>query len=208
MSTQIALFDTAPYQAPPRAVRIEIVPDPDQQPPWEINCPDAPGCISRPHRHLTLWGEELETANMDVVDAELDERKPVVFVPIYGYSHGAVCIRHTPFECRWDSWKAGYAYYTRAQLDRELRMFPKGSRPTLLRGRITPEQYKWGEARLISRIETWNKWVTGDIWGFRVIGDDGEELDSCYGIYDDVDELSRTLQEDWSVGADCVVVER
>lgn len=206
MSTQTLLFDPAPYTTPPRAVRIEIEFDPFCDPPWDRDCPDAPGCISRPNRHLTLWGEELPTANMGVVDAALDERKAVVWVPIYAYAHGGVCIRHTPFECQWDSWKAGYAYFTRDQLDHRLRRYPKGQRPTLLRGRITPEQYKWGEARLIEAISTWNKWVAGDVLGYRVIGDDGEEIDSCYGIYEERDELCRDLQTQWSLPADCVTM--
>ena len=34
-----------------------------------------------------------------------------------------------------------------------------------------------------SVIETFNMYLSGDIWGYRIVTDDGETLDSLWGIY-------------------------
>jgi hypothetical protein len=34
-----------------------------------------------------------------------------------------------------------------------------------------------------SLLETWNQYLCGDIWGFKVVDEEGEELNSCWGFY-------------------------
>ena len=42
---------------------------------------------------------------------------------------------------------------------------------------------------LIQEIETYDQYLEGDIWGYIVFDEDGEEIDSCWGFYgDDIDK--------------------
>lgn len=34
-----------------------------------------------------------------------------------------------------------------------------------------------------SLVETWNTYLSGDVWYWRLLGEDGEELESCGGVY-------------------------
>lgn len=34
-----------------------------------------------------------------------------------------------------------------------------------------------------SKVEEWNTYLSGDVWGFIVEDDDGNQLDSCWGFY-------------------------
>ena len=35
----------------------------------------------------------------------------------------------------------------------------------------------------LSLIETWNTYLSGDVWYWRILGEDGEELEACGGVY-------------------------
>lgn len=35
----------------------------------------------------------------------------------------------------------------------------------------------------LSLIETWNQYMSGDVWGYIIEDDDGKELDSCWGYH-------------------------
>lgn len=55
-------------------------------------------------------------------------------------------------------------------------------------GAVFVEKKQWRKvesARKAARslIETWNQYLSGDVWGYVVEDQDGESLDSCWGFY-------------------------
>lgn len=118
--------------------------------------------------------------------SELEQKFYVKYIalPIFMYEHGNVAIRTTPFGCRWDSGKVGYIYISKADALKEY-----GGKIVTKKLRETIEGYLSGE------IDTYSQYLSGDVYGFRVLeveaDEDGEfdeddesnEIDSCWGFY-------------------------
>lgn len=45
-------------------------------------------------------------------------------------------------------------------------------------------------------LESYNKYVNGDMYGFTLFDDDGEVVDSCGGFYE-IDDIKEALGEEW-----------
>lgn len=91
------------------------------------------------------------------VDAYI--QKHYICLPVYLYDHSGLTMKTTPFGCPWDSGKVGFIY-----IDRESTAYPD-----LAEG-------------LRQEIETFNQYLTGDVWSFTIKDADGDVLDSCGGI--------------------------
>lgn len=55
-------------------------------------------------------------------------------------------------------------------------------------GFVFVEKKYWGlqkSARkaALSLIESWNQYLSGDVWGYVITDDDGNEVESCWGFY-------------------------
>ncbi len=95
-----------------------------------------------------------------------------VILPIYMYDHSGITISTTPFSCPWDSGQIGFIFIPKSKVREEYkvkRISPK------LRDKIT--------TYLLGEVETYNQFLTGDVYGFKVMNAEGEEEDSCWGFY-------------------------
>ncbi len=147
------------------------------------------GTMAYKHSRYTL-GEELISEPIDWLEdklglqnkeeytnerlQELEARfyKEFIALPLYLYDHSGQTISTTPFGCRWDSGKVGYIYLTKAKALKEY----SGKIVTAkLRERV--------EGHLKGEVETFDQYMRGDIYGFQVLDEDGNEEDSCYGFY-------------------------
>lgn len=99
-------------------------------------------------------------------------------LPIYMYSHSGERISATPFNDRWDSGRAGYIYMTEETAKKEQLIRKDGK-----------VNWKAVKARLESEIETYDQYISGEVYGFRSHNiQDGiieEDEDSCYGFFGD-----------------------
>ena len=100
-----------------------------------------------------------------------------IALPLYLYDHSGITISTTPFHCPWDSGQVGYIYVTKEKARRELGIKRITSKKRIL-------DYLRGE------IETFDQYLRGDVYGFRVFEhepdenpEDGEEIDACWGFY-------------------------
>ena len=100
-----------------------------------------------------------------------------VILPIYMYDHSGITVSTTPFGCRWDSGQVGFIYCTVSKIKAEYNC-----------KRIT-EKIKENVKRILKgEVETYNQYVTGDVYGFRLMTidretDEREEEDACWGFY-------------------------
>ena len=86
-----------------------------------------------------------------------------VVYPLFAYVHSGVSLslgREYPFNCPWDSRQIGFV---------------------LVRRDVGRKANRTQAAELC--IETWNQYLSGDVYGFVVKDAQGENLDSCCGFY-------------------------
>jgi len=53
------------------------------------------------------------------------------------------------------------------------------------------------EAIIDGELETYTKWANGEVYGFFLYDQDGEEIDACGGFYD-IDDIKEHLPEEWA----------
>src|SRR3972149_10026121 len=98
--------------------------------------------------------------------------KSIVVLPLYLYDHSGITISTTPFNCQWDSGQVGFIYATKEQILKEYGV-----------KRITPKIREKVEKLLITEVDTYDKYLTGEVYGYQILK--GEDIeDSCYGFYD------------------------
>jgi len=85
-----------------------------------------------------------------------------LFKTLYLYDHSGLSISTSPFSCQWDSGQVGYIYLTPDTIG--------GDREKAL-------------ACLESAVQTYNQYLTGDVWGFTIEDEDGDIVESCWGFY-------------------------
>lgn len=103
-----------------------------------------------------------------------------VILPLYLYDHSGITISTSPFGCNWDSGQIGFIFISKEKMLKEYG------------GKIVTQTLKDKvEGYLKSEVETYDQYLTGDVYGYRVsevkICSEGheheEELDSCWGYY-------------------------
>jgi len=118
------------------------------------------------------WGEMEEHIENDL--------EAVVVLPLFLYDHSGITMATTPFSCRWDSGQVGYIYVTKERLQKEYDT-----------QEITEEILDKARMILQGEVETYDMYLTGDIYGFEIIKqeqcDQGhvheKHEDSCWGFY-------------------------
>lgn len=154
-------------------LKIEIFQDDDGESPREW---DNVGTMICSHRNYTLGDEQFNAEDYegwDDLKRHLKrDRKAVIILPLFLYDHSGITMyttgdgRYRQHEA-WDSGQVGFIYCTQEDIDREWDGDKKKA-----------EEYLRGE------IKTYDQYLTGDVWGFKVTNpNNGEEIDSCWGFY-------------------------
>jgi len=148
---------------------VEIVRDPDPQSPRK-DCSFLSG-IAHWHRKYDL-GEKIER----MTEAEMREHESdiIAILPLYLFDHSGIAINTTGFSCRWDSGQVGWAFVTRD----------------------SAEQLgcaDWSEEKLLAAIvdevETYNRFITGEVFGYCILDATGEEISACWGYFGTIPEV-------------------
>jgi hypothetical protein len=169
---------------------LEVFPENDPESPREW---DNLGKIEMYHRQYAFPHEGGFKDDQEGLEALLKSDDIAVVLPIYMYEHSGITIRTFSFNDRWDSGQVGYIYATKEDV-REAFNVKRISKKTLSRV----------EKNLISEIETYYKYLRGDIVGFTLskisVCDHGDEhkdeIDSCWGFYDR-DDIMDQVDEKW-----------
>jgi hypothetical protein len=117
------------------------------------------------HNHYNGWGE----MEKDIIKTE----NVGVILPLYLYDHSGITMNTTGFSCGWDSGQVGFIFISKEKIREEYgvkRITQK------VRDRITKN--------LVGEVETYDQYLTGDIYGYRITDTETDEkLDSCWGFY-------------------------
>ena len=113
------------------------------------------------------------------------DRKDVIYLPLYLYDHSGITMNTTGFSCPWDSGQVGIIYITYDQIRKEMVM-PKGNKYRPIKN-ITKNVYKYVIDRLRGEVKTYDDYLRGNVYGFSV-EKDGEDVDSCWGFLGEYDD--------------------
>lgn len=89
--------------------------------------------------------------------------------PLYLMDHSGLSLSVKPFGCPWDSGQVGWVVITK-------------SRAAEL-GFVDHVEADWIRI-LQAEIKEYDQYLRGEVYGFQVLGLDGDELESCWGFYD------------------------
>lgn len=93
------------------------------------------------------------------------EKKPLLILPVIGYDHSGLSISIGTKPDYWDGGRLGFVYTTAAQVKK------MGTRKKDL------------DRILRSEVETYNQYLTGEVYGFLIETPEGEETGGCWGFY-------------------------
>ena len=116
-----------------------------------------------------------DTASQDEIKRIMKDPE-VVWLPVYVYAHSGVTVSTSPFSCYWDSWLGGIVYAYRNEAAKWGGFTVKGEElDTIIRKNLQTE------------VDTYDQFVTGDVYYFQIIKEDENEdeeiLDDCGGLY-------------------------
>ena len=109
----------------------------------------------------------------DMKNKLIDTEDVHTILPLYLYDHSGITISTSPFGCNWDSGQIGWIFITNQTIKDE----------GIDESKV--EEY------LKSDVETYDQYLTGDVYGYKVFKvetcnqghEHEEELDSCWGYY-------------------------
>lgn len=132
------------------------------------------------HRRYNLGDKHGYDSPQDFYESEA-YKNALVILPVYLYDHSGITVSNSDFGDRWDSGQIGYIFVTKEKAQEEY-----GSEMTEQKKELIRE-------RLISETETYDNYLQGDCYGFKIMDASGEEIDSCNGFFGG--ELNDVLKE-------------
>ena len=114
----------------------------------------------------------------DEMKEQIEKDNNVLMIkPLYMYDHSGITISTSSFSCNWDSGQIGWVFIDKKKLND---MCGEGTY-------TDKELDEWLEGE----VDTYDKYLTGDVWGYQVyevvtcdLGHEHKELvESCYGYY-------------------------
>jgi hypothetical protein len=164
------LHETVEYNG--FAIQIHVDSDP-QNPRTEWDNFGTMACF---HRRYTLGDDHSFAEPQELIDHV--SRRDVVALPLYLYDHSGITMSTAPFSCPWDSGQVGYIYATHEKIREEFNV-----------KRITKRIRNKVESILKQEVLTYDDYLTGNVYGYRVFDPEGEETDyAVWGFYGDPDK--------------------
>ena len=144
-----------------RGHEIKIYQDTDAESPREF---DNIGTMMCAHRNYNLGDAQADGDAIREKAAEVEKAGGIV-LPLYLYDHSGITMNTTGFSCPWDSGQVGIIYV----------MPEKGREEFGRQWKKKATKYLKGE------VETYDQYLTGDVYGYVVEGPDSN--DSCWGFF-------------------------
>ena len=151
---------------------LKMIPDTNPESPREW---DNLGTMYCEHSRYRLGDKKAE----DPRDENGNLPDNIIYLPLYLYDHSGITMSTSPFSCPWDSGCVGIIYVTKEKVREEYgwKVLTKSRVEKIL-------------SSLKNEVEVYDQYLTGDVWGFKVVEYDEEdnyekEVDSCWGFYGD-----------------------
>lgn len=153
---------------------LEIMQDTDTESPREWDNLGTMVCF---HNRYSLGDKHDYTSNdfngwADMKKKLAKEHDAAVILPIYMYDHSGITIKTTPFGDQWDSGQIGYIFISKKKVREEYNV-----------KRINAKLRECVEGYLKGEVETYDQFLTGDVYSFSIENEQGDTIDSCGGFY-------------------------
>ena len=112
------------------------------------------------------WGEAYEAIQRD--------NDTAIILPLYLYDHSGITMRTTSFNDGWDSGQVGFIFISKEKVREEYSV-----------KRISPKLLERVKGYLLNEVETYDQYLTGEVYSFELTDIDGNHIDSCGGFYGD-----------------------
>lgn len=151
------------------------------EPSWELE-------QSAPKDQLNdgdwFFDDLLDALTIDDLKELIAEQKDIIILPLYLYDHSGLAMSTGSFVGRavhaeWDSGQIGYIYADHEDI---LNSF----------GQVTPETIRQARECLEGEVESYDAYLRGDCWGYRLYMN-GQETDSCWGFLGDIDDVMEDI---------------
>lgn len=124
-----------------------------------------------------LW-QENHSRRLEYQDylMELFIKKNLV-IPVSAYEHGEITISASGRRAGWDSFDSGqlgFVYVSHEDIKKEFNV-----------KRLTKKVLERAEKILRGEVETYDDYLTGQVYGFIIEDENDEELESCWGFLGD-----------------------
>lgn len=98
--------------------------------------------------------------------------KKFVILPLYLYDHSGITMSTSSFSCPWDSGQVGWIYVFYEKIRKEYNVKRVSAK---LRKQIT--EY------LVGEVQTYDQYLTGDVYGYELTDSEGNDVESSWGYY-------------------------
>lgn len=147
-------------------VTIEIVPDSDSETPRSWS--NLGTMLYLRNRSYTFGDREATQEEMQAILADKD----MIALPMYAYMHGSVVMNTVGYSCPWDSAQVGIIFVSKEAIRKEWKV-----------KRISAKLMETVLSNLRGEVNTYSQWLNGEVYGYRIKDESGEEIESCYGFY-------------------------
>lgn len=119
------------------------------------------------HRNYTLGDKHNFADAGELIDYINENEDDLYVLPIYMYDHSGVTISTSPFNCSFDSGQVGFIYMTKED--------------------AIKNQVPDPIAAMQSEVKTYDQYIRGEVYGYKIFDDEETEVDSCWGYIGDSD---------------------
>lgn len=123
-------------------------------------------------------------ASIEDLKAIVKDTKRYISLPLYLYDHSGITINTSGFTCQWDSGCIGAIYVSFEDIRKEYSC-----------KRVTKKIREKVLNVLCSEVETYDNYLTGEVYSYTIEDKNKEEIDSCCGFYGSDHEKSGLLYQ-------------
>jgi hypothetical protein len=154
---------------------LEVIQDDDAQDPREAWEPM--GTMICFHKRYSLGDKHTYTAddfaNWEDMKKKLTRKLNIaVILPLYLYDHSGITMSTKPFGDPWDSGQVGFIYVTKTTVRNEYKV-----------SRMSKKIIEKVTKCLLAEVETYDQFISGEVYGFKHYDAEGEEIESVWGFY-------------------------
>ena len=127
--------------------------------------PESPSQWGDDNLFLTGFHRQFHVQRKGFTEKVTKEQSKQFWVfPLYAYIHSGVSLSLGEFSCPWDSGQVGWVYVAKEEW------------------RLQKSARKAAEGL----VESWNSYLSGEVYGYIIRDDEGIDLDSCWGFLGDM----------------------
>lgn len=118
--------------------------------------------------------QEWDYYDIDTAKAQRNIEAKYIVLPVYKYEQSGVCYNTSGFSCPWDSGQNGFIYVSKEDVRKEYSV-----------KRISKKIHDKVIKQLECEVQTFSDAVSGNVWGYEITDENGDDLDSCWGFIGD-----------------------